>query len=45
MNANLDLDFGELDGLWLILGLPLVSVLVFVVLSPLSYLIHKRLSK
>ncbi len=45
MNADLDFDFGGLDGLWLILGLPLASVLVFVLLSPLSFLIHKQLSK
>jgi len=45
MNADLDFDFGGLDGLWLILGLPLASMLVFVLLSPLSFLIHKQLSK
>jgi hypothetical protein len=45
LNADLDFDFGGLDGLWLILGLPLFSMLVFVLLSPLSFLVHKQLSK
>jgi hypothetical protein len=45
MNVDLDFDFGGFDGLWLILGLPLVSLLVFVLLSPVSFLIHKQLTK
>ncbi len=45
MNLDLETDFSGLDGLWLILGLPVVALLVFVLLSPLSFLIHKRLSK
>lgn len=45
MNVDGDIEFGALDGLWLIIALPLVSVLVFVLLSPLSFLIHKLLSK
>lgn len=44
-SMNLDFDFGALDGLSVIIGLPLISVLVFVILSPLSFWIHKLLSK
>ena len=45
INADLDFDFEGLDGLWLILGLPLVSVVVVALLSPLSFFLHKLLSK
>ncbi len=45
MNVDGDLEFGAFDGFWLILVVPVVSILVFVLLSPLSYWIHKFLSK
>lgn len=45
LNLDLDLDFGTLDGLWVIFVLPMIAVLTFVILSPLSFLIYKRLSK
>ena len=45
MNVNLDLDFGLFDGFWLILGLPVLSIVVFAILSPLSFLIHRLLSR
>ena len=45
MDADLEFDFGGLDGLWLIFGLPLVAILVFALLSPFSFFIHKQLSK
>lgn len=45
MSLNLDLDFGVYDGLGVILGLPLLSILIFVVLSPISFFIFRRLSK
>ena len=38
MSADGDLDFGAFDGFRLILAVPLVSILVFVLLSPLSFL-------
>ena len=44
MNVNLDLDFGLFDGFWLILGLPVLSIVVFAVLSPLSFFVHRLLS-
>ncbi len=45
MNVGGELEFGALDGFWLMLVLPVLSILVFVLLSPLSFLIHKLLSK
>lgn len=45
MSVDGDLEFGAFDGFWLILVVPVVSILVFVLLSPLSFWIHKLLSK
>ncbi len=45
MNVDGDLEFGAFDGFWLILVVPIVSIPVFVLLSPLSFWIHKILSK
>jgi len=45
LEADLTFEFGAFDGLWLILGLPLVSGLVFVLLSPLSFYVHRLISK
>ncbi len=45
MNIDLTLDFDAVDGVWVILGLPVLSILVFSLLSPLSFFIHGLLSK
>lgn len=45
LEVDLTFDFGRFDGLWFIIGLPLLSVLVLVILSPLSFLVYRRLSK
>ena len=45
MEIDLTFEFGPFDGIWWILGLPVLSVLVFVILSPLSFLIHRLLSR
>ena len=45
MNVDADIEFGGIDGLWLVIAVPLVSILVFVLLSPISFLIHKLLTK
>ncbi len=45
MNVDGDITVGAFDGFWLIIVLPLLSMLVFVLLSPLSFLVHKILSK
>ncbi len=45
MNVDGDISIGALDGFWLIIALPVLSLLVFVLLSPLSFMVHKLLSK
>jgi hypothetical protein len=45
MEIDLTLEFGRFDGVWWILGLPVMAFLVFVILSPLSFLIHRLLVK
>lgn len=42
---DLTLDFDEVVGVGVILGLPALSILIFALLSPLSFFIHKLLSK
>jgi hypothetical protein len=43
--AEIDLtfEFGALDGFWFLIGLPIVVILVLVLISPLSYGIHRLL--
>jgi len=45
MNVDGDITIGAFDGFWLIIALPLVSILIFLLLSPLSFLVHKLLSR
>lgn len=45
MDVDLTLEFGAFDGLLWIVGLPLLSILVFVILSPLSFWIHRLISR
>jgi hypothetical protein len=45
MEIDLTFEFGPFDGVWWILGLPVLSILLFVILSPLSFLIHRLISK
>ena len=40
---DLTLEFGALDGLWFLIGLPVLALLVSLLLSPLSYGIHRLL--
>lgn len=45
MNLDLDLDFGAFDGLGVMVGLPLLSLLLFAILSPLSFSVFRLLSR
>ena len=45
MNIDLTLEFDAIDGVWVMLALPALSILIFAALSPLSFFIHKLLSK
>ncbi len=44
MNLEGDIEIGRFDGLWLVFGLPILSALVFVILSPLSFLLSRLIS-
>ena len=45
MNMEGDIEIGRFDGLWLVFGLPILSALVFVILSPLSLLRSRLISR
>ncbi len=45
MKLDMELDFGTYDGLWLMIGLPLLSVLVFAVLTPVSFFVYRLVDK
>lgn len=45
INIDGDVEFGEFDGLIVILGLPVFSLLLFVVLSPLSFFVYRALTR
>ena len=45
MDVDLTFEFGAFDGLLWIVGLPLLSILVFVIFSPLSFWIHRLISR
>ncbi len=45
MEIDLTFEFGPFDGIWWIIGLPVLSILVLVILSPLSFLIHRQITK
>jgi len=45
MEIDLTFEFGPFDGIWWIIGLPVLSILLFVILSPLSFLIHRLISR
>lgn len=42
VNLEIGLEIEPIDALWLLLGLPAIGVLLFVVISPISFLIYKR---
>ena len=42
---DLTLEFESIDGIWMLLGLPVFFLLVFLLLSPISYFIHAALSR
>lgn len=45
MNLEGDIEIGRFDGLWLVFGLPILSALAFVILSPLSFLLSRLISR
>jgi len=45
MNLDITLDFSALDGLWVLFGLPVIAVLIFAVLAPISFYVFRLLSR
>ena len=45
--AEIDLtfEFSALDGIWFLIGLPIIVTLVLLILSPLSFRIHRLLTR
>ena len=41
MNGELEFDFGPFDGFWIIFGLPILAVVLFLILSPFSYWVSR----
>ena len=43
MTAEIDLtlEFGAFDGIWFLIGLPILTILVSLIMSPLSFGIHR----
>jgi len=44
-NIDLTLEFAAFDGIWFLIGLPIITTLVLLLLSPLSYGIHRLLTR
>lgn len=45
VNANVELDFSSVDSLWLLAGVPVLALSISVLLSPLSFLVHRLLAR
>lgn len=45
IEVNLTFEFDRFEGIWWMLGVPVLSLLILVVLSPLSFLVHRQLPK
>jgi hypothetical protein len=45
MEADLTFEFSRMDGVWWIIGLPVLSLLVLVLLSPLSFFVYRQLTR
>jgi hypothetical protein len=45
--AEIDLtfEFSAFDGIWFLIGLPIIVTLVLLILSPLSFRIHRLLTR
>ncbi len=42
VEIDLTFELGSFDGIWLILGLPVLTILILATVSPLSFLIHRQ---
>jgi hypothetical protein len=44
-SISLDIDISASDGVWFLVGTPLVMTLLFLVFSPLSFFVHAAISR
>jgi len=42
-NLEFEVEIERIDALWVLLGLPIIATLLFIILSPISYLISQWL--
>jgi hypothetical protein len=45
MNFDIGLEIERSDSAWVLLGLPIIAILLFAILSPISFLIYKIISR
>jgi len=45
MNLEIGLEIERTDGLWVLLGLPAIAILLFVLISPISFLLYRLQSR
>jgi len=45
MNFDIGLDIRRSYSAWVLLGLPLIAILLFAILSPISFLIYRLISR
>ena len=43
MNFDIGLEIDALDGLWVLVGLPVITLVVLLVVSPISFIIYRLL--
>ena len=44
-DISLDIDISSTDSIWFLLGIPLITTLLFLIFSPLSFFIHAAVSR
>lgn len=45
IGLDINLDIERSDGAWVLLGLPIIAIVLFVILSPISFLFYKLFSR
>lgn len=45
VEGNIELEIERIDGLWLLLGLPAIAIILSTVLSPVSFFLHRLISR
>jgi hypothetical protein len=45
ISLDITLDIKRSDSVWVLLGLPIIAIILFAILSPISFLIYKLISR